>query len=429
VTTPQDDRRLVAADGHSVLVVATLLNVSADHIRQVILSTASAHPQVTIEETGDITASDARDKSINDDLQRAEILSVPVTLLVLIFAFGALVAAGIPVLLALTAVAAAFGLLGPISQWIPIDDSVRTVLVLIGMAVGVDYALFYVIRSREERRRGRPPHEALERTIRTSGRTVIVSGTTVIVAMAGMFLIGTKVFNSLAAATITVVACAVAGSVTVLPGVLELLGKRIDRGRIPFLPHLRTDRTHSHFWSAVIGRVLRRPALSLVLAGSVLVALAIPALWLKVSSPSDNTLSPQNIPELQALADVRGAFPAAAEPAKIVATVPAGHANQLQTQGRRLRELAIRRGFGHGPVLSTSNTDGTGAALFLPLTGAGNNSASRQALLPASMKLLGDWNWYLPRSLEWLPRTGLESQPVSASTSTGGASPQSSSSR
>ncbi len=127
----------------------------------------------------------------------------------LIFAFGALVAAAVPVLLALTAVAAAFGLLGPISQAIPIDDSVSTVLVLIGMAVGVDYALFYVIRSREERRRGRPPHEALERTIRTSGRTVIVSGTTVIVAMAAMFLVGTKVFNSLAAATITVVACAV----------------------------------------------------------------------------------------------------------------------------------------------------------------------------------------------------------------------------
>ena len=380
VTTPADDRRLISADGHSALVVATLLNVSASHIRQVILSAASAHPDVTIEETGDITASDARDKSINDDLERAEILSVPVTLFVLIFAFGALVAASLPVLLALTAVAAAFGLLGPISQAIPIDDSVRTVLVLIGMAVGVDYALFYVIRSREERRRGRTPHEALERTIRTSGRTVIVSGTTVIVAMAAMFLIGTKVFNSLAAATITVVACAVAGSVTVLPGVLELLGPRIDKGRIPFLPHLRTDRTHSHFWSAVIGRVLRRPVVALVVATSFLVALALPALGLKVASPSDNTLSPQNIPELRALADIRKVFPAAAEPAKIVATVPLGHADELRREGRRLQQLAIARGLGHGPVLATSNTDGTAAALFLPLTGAGNNAASRHAI-------------------------------------------------
>src|SRR5439155_17234202 len=196
-------------------------------------------------------------------------------------------AASVPVLLALTTVAAAFGLLGPISQAIPIDDSVRTVLVLIGMAVGVDYALFYVMRSREERRRGRPPHEALERTIRTSGRTVILSGTTVIVAMAAMFLVRAKVFDSLAAATICVVACAVAGSVTVLPGLLELLGPRIDRGRIPFLPHLHTDRTDSRFWSAVVDGVLRRPVLSCVLSAGLLVALDIPALGLKVAKPGD----------------------------------------------------------------------------------------------------------------------------------------------
>ncbi len=380
VTTPRADPRLISKDRHSALVVVTLTNRSAEDVRARVLAAAPAHPGVTIEETGDITASDARDKSINDDLHRAEILSVPVTFFVLIFAFGAIVAAIVPVVLALTAVAAAFGLLGPISQAIPIDDSVRTVLVLIGMAVGVDYALFYIIRSREERRRGRPPHEALERTIRTSGRTVIVSGTTVIVAMAAMFLVGTKVFNSLAAATITVVACAVIGSVTVLPGLLELLGAKIDRGRIPFLPHLRTDWTHSRFWTTVIDRVLHRPVLSIVLAGGLLVGLALPALWLKVSTPSDNTLSPQNIPALRALDDVRRDFPAAAEPAKIVATVPNGRQAELLTQDRRLQALALRTGLAHGPMVATRNDDGTAASLFLPLTGAGNNSASRHAI-------------------------------------------------
>jgi uncharacterized membrane protein YdfJ with MMPL/SSD domain len=380
LTTPRDDPRLISKDRHSALLVATLTNISAEEVRARALAAAPAHPGVTIEETGDITASDARDKSINDDLHRAEILSVPVTFFVLIFAFGAIVAAIVPVVLALTAVAAAFGLLGPISQAIPIDDSVRTVLVLIGMAVGVDYALFYIIRSREERRRGRPPHEALDRTIRTSGRTVIVSGTTVIVAMAAMFLVGTKVFNSLAAATITVVACAVVGSVTVLPGLLELLGPKIDRGRIPFLPHLRTDRAHSRFWSATIDRVLRRPVLSVVLAAGLLVGLAIPALWLKVSTPADNTLSPQNIPALRALDDVRRDFPAAAEPAKLVATVPDGRQAELLRQGRRLQALALQTGIAHGPVVATRNEDGTAASLFLPLTGAGNNSASRHAI-------------------------------------------------
>ena len=396
ITTPQQDRSLVSSDGHSALIVAALTGGSAEQVRNTILAAAPAYPGVTIEETGDITASDARDRSTNHDLQRAEILSIPVTLFVLLFAFGAVVAASVPVLLALTAVAAAFGLLGPISQAIPIDNSVRTVLVLIGMAVGVDYALFYVMRSREERRRGRPPHEALERTIRTSGRTVILSGTTVIIAMAAMFLIGSKVFNSLAAATISVVACAVAGSVTVLPGVLELLGKRIDRGRIPFLPHLRTDQTHSRFWAAVIDRVLKRPVLSCVLSAGLLVALALPALGLKVAKPSDNTLSPQNIPELRAVADIRREFPGAAETAQIVATVPAGSAASLRTQGRRLEQLAFARGIGHAPVLTTSNDDGTAAAIFLPLTGAGNNNASRRAILTLRHELI-------PRTVGTIP--------------------------
>jgi len=396
IAMPSQDRQLVSSDAHSALIVASLTGGSADQVRNTILAAAQAHPGVTIEETGDITASDARDRSTNSDLKRAEILSVPVTLFVLLFAFGAIVAAAVPVLLALTAVAAAFGLLGPISQAIPIDDSVRTVLVLIGMAVGVDYALFYVMRSREERRRGRSPHEALDLTIRTSGRTVILSGTTVIIAMAAMFLIGAKVFNSLAAATISVVACAVAGSVTVLPGVLRLLGDRIDRGRIPLLPHLRTDQTHSRFWTAVIDRVLKRPVLSCVVSAGLLVALAVPAIGLKIAKPGDNTLSPQNIPELRALGDIRRQFPGASENAKIVATVPPGHAAALRTQGRRLQQLALARGVGHAPVLATANGDGTAAALFLPLAGSGNNKASRRAILTLRNDLI-------PRTIGTIP--------------------------
>src|SRR6266576_3783333 len=101
--------------------------------------------------------------------------SIPVTLLVLLFAFGALTAALVPVVLALSAVAAGLGLLGPLSQLFPVEDSAKTVVLLIGMAVGVDYALFFVVRSRAERNRGSAVHEALVTTLRTSGRTVIVS--------------------------------------------------------------------------------------------------------------------------------------------------------------------------------------------------------------------------------------------------------------
>src|ERR1051325_451410 len=204
----------ISPDRHSALVVGKVEHFFPDNFRESVLASQKAHPAVTIEETGDITANDAHARVVNRDLHRAELLSVPVTFLVLLFAFGAIVAALVPVVLALTAVAATFGLLGPISQAFPLDDSVKIVVVLIGMAVGVDYALFYVIRSREERHRGVPSHEALERTARTSGRTVLVSGSTVAIAMAGMYIIGSDVFNGLASGTMLVIACAVAGSVT-----------------------------------------------------------------------------------------------------------------------------------------------------------------------------------------------------------------------
>jgi uncharacterized membrane protein YdfJ with MMPL/SSD domain len=371
----------LARDEHTAVVSGQWTHpVSINALRASVLAAGAAHPQVQIEQTGDISASEARDRVVSRDLRRAELLSVPVTLLVLLFAFGAVVAALVPVLLGLTAVIAAFGLLGPISQEFALDDATKTVVLLIGMAVGVDYALFYVIRSRQERRRGLAAHEALEVTARTSGRTVIVSGTTVAIAMAGMYIIGSKIFNGIASGTIAVVLCAVVGSVTVLPAVLELLGPRIDRGRIPFLPHLQTDQTHSRFWPAVIDRVLRRPALSCALSAGLLVALALPALGMHVSKPSDNALSAQNEPELATFARVRAAFPATSEPAVVVAAGPLEQRDAAQRQLERLERLAVARGIAHSPFTVNGGADGRGASLELPLTGAGDNAASRRAI-------------------------------------------------
>ena len=125
-------------------------------------------------------------------------ISLPLTLLILVFAFGALVAAGIPLLLALTSVGATMGLLGPVSQIAPVDGSVMHVVLLIGMAVGVDYSLFYIKRAREERAAGRENDAAIEAAAATSGRAVLISGLTVMVAMAGMYLGGISNFASFA---------------------------------------------------------------------------------------------------------------------------------------------------------------------------------------------------------------------------------------
>jgi uncharacterized membrane protein YdfJ with MMPL/SSD domain len=357
--------------GHAALVSAEVNRpFDASALRAGVARAAAAHPGVSA------VVADPNGGG-GKDLSRAERLSLPVTLLVLLIAFGALVAALVPVLLAATAVIAAFGLLGPISQLFPLDDSVKTVVLLIGMAVGVDYALFYVVRSREERRRGGSTRAALERTSRTSGRAVLIAGTTVMIAMAGQFVVGSDIFNGIAAGTIVVVACAVAGSVTVLPALLQLLGPRIDRGRVPFLPHLSTD-GESRFWTGLVDRVLRRPALAAWLAGGLLVALAVPALGMHVAKPSSDALASASQSRLAA--QITREFPGRSSPAIVVATWPAGQGAAVRAAVGALEARAAAQGLAHPPFELTVGSGSRSLALALPLTGFGDNAASRNAV-------------------------------------------------
>ena len=188
-------------------------------------------------------------------------------------------AAGVPLLLGITAVVATIGLLAPISQLFPMDESVGSVVLLVGLAVGVDYSMFYLRRKMEERDAGRSPEDALAFAAATSGQAVLISGLTVMIAMAGMFFAGSIVFQSFAVGTILVVGIAVLGSLTVLPAVLSKLGDKVEKGRVPFIGRMR-HRNHgeSRVWGWILDRVLRRPVVSVVLAGGLLIALAIPAL-------------------------------------------------------------------------------------------------------------------------------------------------------
>ena len=154
--------------------------------------------------------------------------------------FGALIAAGIPLLLAGTAVISAISLLAIPSHWLPIDSTTSSIVLLVGMAVGIDYSLFYLRRTREERAAGHDTTEALRIAAGTSGRAIVVSGLTVMVALAGLFLTGIDVFSGVAVGTILVVGVAVLGSLTFLPAILSMLGKWTERGRIPFLGRRRT---------------------------------------------------------------------------------------------------------------------------------------------------------------------------------------------
>ena len=162
-----------------------------------------------------------------------------------------------PLLLGLTAVMAAIGLVALPSQIVPLGENTASIILLVGLAVGVDYTLFYLRREREERAAGRGHREAIHIAAATSGRAVLISGLTVIVAMAGMFLAGDMTFTALGVGAITVVLVAMIGSVTVVPAILSVLGDRVEKGRIPFLG--RRKGGESRMWNAILDRVLRRP--------------------------------------------------------------------------------------------------------------------------------------------------------------------------
>ena len=220
--------------------------------------------------------------------------SVPLTLIILLIAFGAVVAAGIPLLLGLSAVLGTLGLVSIVSNVVPMADTASALVLLIGLAVGVDYSMFYLKREREERAAGRSEGAALEAAAATSGHSVLVSGVTVIVAMSGMLLTRDATFASFGIATMMVVAVAMLGSLTVLPAVLSKLGDRVDRGRVPFIGRLRRTDGEGRIWGAILDRVLRRPVVSVVLAGGLLLAIAAPALQMITVQPGIDTF-PQHL--------------------------------------------------------------------------------------------------------------------------------------
>ena len=251
----QDVRAPVtSASGRDVLIQFAMKgdrNKAPDRVQPVLDTVAAvrtAYPGVRIDQFGEASANKWFNDTIMKDMKRAEWTVVPLALGILLVVFGALMAALLPVVLALTAFLAANGLLALISHALHVDQSASSVMLLMGMAVGVDYCLFYLRREREERAAGRDKETALRIAAATSGRSVLVSGMTVLVAMAGMFLAGMQLFDGFAVATISVVLIAIVGSVTVLPALMSLLGDKVMLGRVPFLRRARRPAQGSRFW-------------------------------------------------------------------------------------------------------------------------------------------------------------------------------------
>jgi RND superfamily putative drug exporter len=381
--------RQVSADGRSALLSFDIAGDDDEALARVdatLAATAAvqrAHPGLRVEQIGNASANKAFEDSLGKDFQRAETLSLPLTLLILLIAFGALVAAGLPLLLGLTAVGATLGLIGPISQLLPVTDQISSVILLIGLAVGVDYSMFYVRREMEERDRGLGPRAALEAAAATSGHAIVVSGCTVLISMAGMLLSGSSVFVSFAVGTMTVVAVAVVGSLTFLPATLSWLGEKgwTEKGRVPFLGRLRhRGGGRSRVWGFILDRVLARPLLAAGAATALLVALALPALGMHTLTPGIEGL-PADEPVRQTYDRVQTAFPGTTVPAEVVVRAADVTAPQVREGIARLRRAAVATGRMYEPIDVRVNPARTLAIVSVPMRS--EDSAAALASLAA----------------------------------------------
>jgi RND superfamily putative drug exporter len=312
---------LVSADRHSALVQFDVRGKAEDADRKIapimkaVDQAQAGNPSVIVAEFGEASANHAIDDRFGKDMMRAEYTSLPLTILILMLAFGAIVAAGLPVLLAFSAVLAATGLNLLASHLLPTDEqTVSAIILMIGMAVGIDYSLFYLRREREERYAGRTPHEALVTAARTSGHAVLVSGATVLIAMAGMFVSGNSLFSTIGMGTMIVVLAAMVGSLTVLPAVLHRLGDKVDKLRIPVIRGRPRD---DGPWARFVTRVLRRPALATVLSAGALAVLALPAFTMHTKLPMFTDL-PRDLKIMRTYDRIQAAFPGSQTPAQVV---------------------------------------------------------------------------------------------------------------
>ena len=344
----------ISDDRHSALVNFEFKSSAEDAmeiskpVEDAVAAVQKAHPGLLIAEFGDGSSAREVEGQFSKDLGKAGLLSLPVTLVIL----------------------------------------------LIGLAVGVDYSLFYLKREREERRAGRSEAAALEAAAATSGRSVLVSGLTVMIAMAGMFFAGDPGFSSFALGTIIVVAIAMLGSLTVLPALLSKLGDRVDKGRLPLLRRLQRENGEGRAWGWILDRVLARPGLSALIAGGVLVAIAVPAIGMKTVQVTPEAL-PQNLTAVQTYNRIQKTFPGELHTATVVLKAPNVNARDVQAAASDLRDRANVSIVRHGAIDTDVNSAGTAETITVPLAGNGSDAASeagvtrlRKDIVPATLGTL-----------------------------------------
>jgi len=350
-----------------------------DAIEAAVAKVADRHPGFYVGEAGAISSGKALDKMFNDQLKTAGERSIPITIIVLLLVFGALVAVGIPLLLALSGVLATVGLVALPSHLVPMDSNVNAVILLIGLAVGVDYSLFYLKREREERAAGKGSRAAIEAAAATSGRSVLISGFTVMIAMAGMMFSGDKSYLGFGIATMMVVGIAMLGSLTVLPALLSKLGDRVEKGKIPLLHRLRRDSGENRFWKKILTPAMRHPGIAAAISGGALVLMALPVLHLHTAQSGLDAL-PNSAPTVSTIKKVQNAFSNGEAAQSEVAIKADLDSTATQHALASLKTKVERAGLNTGAIDTEFNAAHTVARIDIPLVGEGTDDTSMTAL-------------------------------------------------
>jgi RND superfamily putative drug exporter len=358
----QQAASLVSADGKTTLVPVPIKEANSDAIVEDLRGVASKDSggAFTVQVAGQAALFTDMKNLAEEDVRSAESLGLLFALIVLVVVFGSIVAALLPILMGMFAIAVALGLVAAIGQIVNFTFFVTNMITMIGLAVGIDYSLFIVSRYREERKKGFEKLDAIGRSGATANRAVFFSGVTVVLALTGMLIIPVSIFRSLAGGAILVTVAAILASMTLLPAILALLGDRVNWPRLS--RRARVDTEHDPrggFWDRLTRGVMARPVVFLV--SSVLVLGGFASFYFQIHRGTTQNVStlPPEFPSRQAFLTLEHEFNAGGvtDPAQIVVT---GDVSSPKTQAAlvRLRGLVAKNSAFSPATTVTTSVDG-----------------------------------------------------------------------
>ena len=376
------DPDMLSEDGHAVLGFVSLQGPSIRHGLEEVLGVVNSAEQEAVGfEIGVVSFSlieDEIDEIIDDDFSRIMFISLGLGLVILLLAFRAVVAAVIPLAMAVGAIFSAIGVATLVSRAYPLVDFYAEMILLMGLAVGIDYSLFIVSRFRDERRAGRPKLEAIGVASNTTGRAVFYAGITVILSLTGLMLTGSPTFISLALGAIIVVFIAVVGSLTLLPALLSALGDNVNRLKIPFLGR---ENSQAGFWGAITDRVLARPAVLSTLTAGALITLAIPVFFLNLGFNEGSDALPDAVEGKRAVELLEEYFSSSLiRPARVVVDAPDVRTPEVEAAVARFTQRLEQDDAYLGPFDIRVSPAGNLLRINVPVAGKIDDEESEEAL-------------------------------------------------